>query len=194
MPILFITSASQETVTWSAYPHAIEGAGLGHYRRDHDDNPGDHYEPRNELFGISWEMMSGHFDMLPRDYQFVADWLDAVAAARLPDRAGDPLKDLMLRDGWLIDARVPAAGELPEGLPDPRAISRYKGHRNQALWYPERGARADGVRDRPGRAAQADRAVHVSRPERPADQSGALSHGDDARPAARCCTTTDCSR
>ena len=123
VPILFVTSASQETVGWSAYPHAMGGAGLGSYRCDRDDNPGTDYEPRNELFGNCWEMTSGHFDMLPRNYQFVADWLDAMAAARLPEKPGEPLKNLVLRDGWLMNPQIPATGELPKDYPDARAVS-----------------------------------------------------------------------
>ncbi len=136
VPILCIGSASQETVGWSPYPHGLSGAGLGSYRRDHDDNPGTNYEPRNELFGMSWDMMSGHFDMLPRNYQFVADWLNAVAAARLPEKAGEPMKNLTLRDGWLMNPQIPAAGDLPKDYPPPAPYLEFKGHRNQALWFP----------------------------------------------------------
>jgi len=143
VPILFVTSASQETVGWSAYPHPLGIYGLDSYRRDHDDNPGTSYEPRNDLFGSCWEMTSGHFDMLPRNYQFVADWLDAVAAARLPDRAGDSMKNLTLRDGWLMDPQVPATGDLPKDYAMPAPYLEYKGHRNRALWFPnEKLARA----------------------------------------------------
>lgn len=136
VPILFVSSASQETVGWSAYPHGLGSVGLGSYRRDHDDNPGTSYEPHNELFGVCWDMMSGHFDMFPRDYQFVADWLDAVASARLPAHAGDPLKNLTLADGWLMNPQIPATGDLPKDYPEPAPYLQYKGHRNQALWFP----------------------------------------------------------
>ncbi len=50
-PFCLSPPRSQETVSWSAYPHAMGAYGLGSYRRDHDDNPGTTYEPRNELFG-----------------------------------------------------------------------------------------------------------------------------------------------
>jgi hypothetical protein len=137
VPILFVNSGSQETVSWSAYPHGLSGgAGLGSYRRDHDDNPGTSYEPRNEMFGMSWDMMSGHFDMFPRDYQFVADWLDAIATARLPEKAGDPLKILTLKDGWLMDPHIPTTGDLPKDYPMPAPYLEFKGHRSQALWFP----------------------------------------------------------
>jgi hypothetical protein len=136
VPILFVSSGSQETVSWSAYPHAFSGTGTGPYRRDHDDNPGTTYEPRNELFGTCWDMTSGHFDMLPRDYQFVADWLDAIASARLPDQPGAPMNNLTLKDGWLINAHIPPTGELPKDYPMPAPYLDYKGHRNQALWFP----------------------------------------------------------
>ena len=135
VPILFVTSGSQETVSWSPYPHAY-GTYLSNYRRDRDDNPGTDYEPHNELFSSCWEMTSGHFDMAPRNYQFVADWLDAIAAARLPAKAGEPLKNLTLRDGWLMDYRIPAAGELPKEYALPAPYLQFKGHRNQALWFP----------------------------------------------------------
>ena len=49
VPILFVSSGSQETVSWSAYPHAY-GTYLSAYRQDHDDNPGTTYEPHNALF------------------------------------------------------------------------------------------------------------------------------------------------
>jgi len=116
---------------------------LGSYRRDHDDNPGTTYEPRNDLFGSCWEMTSGHFDMMPRNYQFVADWLDAIATARLPEKAGDPMKNLTLRDGWLMNPKIPATGDLPKDYPMPAPYLEYKGHRNEALWFPnEKLARA----------------------------------------------------
>jgi hypothetical protein len=136
VPILFVSSGSQETVGWSAYPHALATSGLGSYRKDHDDNPGTDYEPRNELFGICWDMMSGHFDMFPRDYQFVADWLDAIATARLPEKAGDPMKNLALKDGWLLDAQIPPTGDLPKDYAVPAPYLEFKGHRDQAFWYP----------------------------------------------------------
>lgn len=136
VPILFVNSASQETVSWSAFPHAMGTYGLGSYRRDHEDNPGTGYEPRNDLFGACWEMSSGHFDMLPRNYQFVAEWIDAIATARLPAKAGEPLKNLTLRDGWLMSPKIPAAGELPKDYPMPAPYLEYTGHRNEALWFP----------------------------------------------------------
>jgi hypothetical protein len=136
VPILFVSSGSQETVSWSAYPHAFSGNGTGSYRRDHDDNPGTTYEPRDDLFGVCWDMTSGHFDMLPRDYQFVADWLDAIAVARLPAEPGAPMKNLTLKDGWLIDAQIPPSGDLPKDYPMPAPYLEFKGHRDHALWYP----------------------------------------------------------
>jgi len=135
VPILFVTSGSQETVSWSPYPHAY-GTYLSSYRRDHDDNPGTTYEPHNELFSSCWEMTSGHFDMSPRNYQFVADWLDAIATARLPERVGEPMKNLTLCDGWLMSPKIPASGELPKDYPQPAPYLEYKGRRNEALWFP----------------------------------------------------------
>ncbi len=136
VPLLFISSASQETVSWSAYPHGYSGAVIGTYRHDHDDNPGTAYEPRNELMGECWDMMSGHFDMLPRNYQFVADWLDAIATARLPEQAGAPLKTLTLRDGWLMNPVIPTTGDLPKDLAAPAPYLEFKGARNKTLWFP----------------------------------------------------------
>jgi len=135
VPILFVTSGSQETVSWSAYPHPY-GTYLSGYRRDHDDNPGTTYEPHNELFSSCWEMTSGHFDMSPRNYQFVADWLDAIATARLPEKVGEPMKNLTLRDGWLMSPKISATGELLKDYPRPAPYLEYKGHRNEALWFP----------------------------------------------------------
>jgi hypothetical protein len=136
VPILFVSSGSQETVSWSAYPHEFSAAGLGPYRRDRDDNPGTAYEPHDELFGNCWDMTSGHFDMLPRDYQFVADWLDAVATARLPETPEAPMKNLTLKDGSLIDGQIPPTGDLPKDYPMPAPYLQYKGHRDRALWFP----------------------------------------------------------
>lgn len=136
VPILFISSGSQETVSWSAYPHEFSAGGLGPYRRDHDDNPGTTYERGDELFGTFWDMTSGHFDMLPRDYQFVADWLDAIATARLPQTPEAPMKNLTLKDGWLINGQVPPTGDLPKDYPMPAPYLEFKGHRNRALWFP----------------------------------------------------------
>jgi hypothetical protein len=136
IPILFVTSASQETVSWQAYPRPLDVYGPGSYRRDHDDNAGTTYEARNDLFGGCWNMMSGHFDMFPKDYQFVADWLAAIAAARLPDDPGQPLKTITLKDGWLMNPNIPASGDLPKDYPMPAPYLDFKGHRNQALWFP----------------------------------------------------------
>lgn len=136
VPILFINSGSQETVSWSAYPHDIGGPIYQMYRHDHDDNPGVAYEPRNDMIGINWDMAPGHFDMLPRDFEFTANWLAAVAEARLPAKPGDPLKDLTLRDGWLINPVVPVAGDLPANFPLPAPYLQYKGPRSKAAWYP----------------------------------------------------------
>ncbi|MDX6766464.1 MAG: hypothetical protein SFU85_06705 [Candidatus Methylacidiphilales bacterium] len=137
VPILFISSSSQETVGWSAYPHGHGSASFfGAYRRDRDDNPGTTYEPRNELIGTCWDMMSGHFDMLPRNYQFTADWLDAVAAMRLPEKPGDPLKKTVLADGWLVNPNVPVSGELPADFPQPAPYADFKGSKAKAAWYP----------------------------------------------------------
>ncbi len=136
VPILFVTSSSQETVGWGAYPIGY-GTYLSNYRRaDRDDNPGTNYQPHAELFGSCWEMTSGHFDMAPRNYQFVADWLDAIATARLPAKAGEPMKNLVLRDGWLLDPKIPVTGELPKDYPMPAPYLAFKGHRNLALWFP----------------------------------------------------------
>ncbi len=136
VPILFVTSSSQETVGWSAYPIGY-GTYLSSYRRgDSDDNPGTNYTPHAELFGSCWEMTSGHFDMSPRNYQFVADWLDAIATARLPKIVGEPMKNLVLRDGWLLDSKIPTTGDLPKDYPPPAPYLEFKGHRNQALWFP----------------------------------------------------------
>ena len=136
VPILFVTSSSQETVSWSAYPIAY-GTYLSSYRRgDRDDNPGTNYTPHAELFSSCWEMTSGHFDMSPRNFQFVADWLDAIATARLPERVGEPMKNLVLCDGWLLDPKIPASGDLPKDYPMPAPYLQFKGHRNQALWFP----------------------------------------------------------
>ena len=136
VPILFVTSASQETVGWGPLPQGY-GTYLSSYRSgDQDNNPGTTYRPHAELFGSCWEMTSGHFDMSPRNYQFVADWLDAVASARLPAKAGQPLKNLTLRDGWLMDPKIPATGDLPKEYAMPAPYLEYKGRRNQALWFP----------------------------------------------------------
>ena len=155
VPVLVICAASQETVSWSAYPHGFGlSAFIGNYRRDRDDNPGTDYEPRNELIGASWDMMSGHFDMFPRNYTFVANWLDAVAAARLPADPCAPLKTLTLRDGWLMNPSVPPTGAIPSDFPVPARYLDFKGARNKALWFPtEALARElfEVVRDEPRR-------------------------------------------
>ena len=154
VPLLFISSASQETVSWSAYPHGYHSAVIGTYRRDHDDNLGTTYEPRNELIGECWDMMSGHFDMLPRNYQFVADWLDAIATARLPQQPGAPLKTLTLRDGWLMNPAIPTTGDLPKDYAPPAPYAEFKGPRNKALWFPNESLahrQSELLRDEPRR-------------------------------------------
>ena len=136
VPVLFISSASQETVSWSEYPHRYSGAVLSTYRHDQDDNLGTTYEPRNELMGECWDMMSGHFDMLPRNYRFIAEWLDAIATARLPKKPGEPMRNLTLSDGWLMNPAVPATADLPKDFALPARYSEFKGPRNKALWFP----------------------------------------------------------
>ncbi len=174
VPILFVTSGSQETVSWSAYPHAY-GTYLSSYRSaDSDDNLGTDYKPHAELFSSCWEMTSGHFDMSPRNYQFVADWLDAIATARLPAKAGDPLKSLTLRDGWLMSPKIPATGGVPSDYPMPAPYLEYKGKRDQALWFPNE------------KLARAQFEIGVSKPHKkiemftfldPAGQPISLAHG-----------------
>ena len=140
VPILVCDSAAQETVPgrWKGrpYPQVFEPNFLGAYRRDRADQAGTDYEPRNEMIGASWEMMSGHFDMLPREYAFVANWLDAVASLRLPDTAGAALRPLCLRDGWLMDPRVPPAGEIGPSYPAPASYAAFGGDRSRAVWFP----------------------------------------------------------
>jgi hypothetical protein len=136
VPILFLQSASQETVGWSAYPRG--GGGFRTYRQDRAGHDGSVYEPRNELFGANWDMMSGHFDLLPRNYVFVAGWIDAIATARLPATPGHTLRALTLKDGWLIDPAVPVTGTVPENFPAPAPYANFAGDRTKALWYPTR--------------------------------------------------------
>lgn len=136
VPILFVQSASQETVAWSPYPRGLVASGLDRYRRDHDNNDGSEYEPRNELFGMCWDMSSGHFDMLPRNYQFVANWLDAIASARLPTMPGEPLRHLTLRDGWLVNPTSLATESQPPGSPLVAAYRDVTKDRHRSLWYP----------------------------------------------------------
>ncbi len=140
VPLLILDSAAQETVVgrWKSqpYPQIFEPNFMSSYRKDHQDNPGTTYEPRNELCGAWWEMMAGHFDMFPRDYQFVADWMEAIAAARLPEKPEDPLKVLTLKDGWLMDPKVPPAGPIPPEYAMPAPYLEFKGDRSKALWFP----------------------------------------------------------
>lgn len=136
VPVLFLQSASQETVGWSAYPRTTGPSRA--YRQDRPGHDGSTYEPRNELFGVHWEMMSGHFDLLPRDYAYLAAWLDAVATARLPAAPGQPLRELRLRDGWLINPAVPSTGPVPPDFPLPAPYAAYTGDRARAHWFPTR--------------------------------------------------------
>jgi len=46
------------------------------------------------------------------------------------------MKNLTLRDGWLMSPKIPATGELPKDYPMPAPYLEYKGHRNEALWFP----------------------------------------------------------
>ncbi len=140
VPFLFLDSAAQETVPgrWkgSPYPQVFEPNFIGKYRQDSQDNAGTDYRPRNELAGAHWDMLSGHFDLHARNFRFIADWLDAVAAARLPEDAGAPLKRLTLADGWLMDPRVPRSGELPSTYASPARYRDFRGERAKALWFP----------------------------------------------------------
>ncbi len=137
VPVLVVCAASQETVAWSQYPHGFDSFGfIGCYRRDYKGNPGTAYEPRNDLVGACWEMMDGHFELSPRSCQFVAAWLEAVAAARLPNEPGAPLKELVLRDGWLMDPRIPVSGDVDSLCPAPARYLEFKGDRQKALWFP----------------------------------------------------------
>ena len=140
VPFLILDSAAQETTVgrWKSmpYPQIFEPNFMGSYRKDHQDNPGISYEPRNELCGAWWEMMAGHFDMFPRDYQYVADWLGAIAAARLPEKPEDPLKNLTLSDGWLMNPKIPPSGPIGPDYAQPAPYLKFKGDRSKARWYP----------------------------------------------------------
>ena len=136
VPILFIHSSSQETVNLGKYPISYSTSMRNYRNGDTDDNPGTTPKAHADLYGSSWEMMTGHFDMLPRAYRFTADWLDAIATARLPKKAGAPLKNINLKDGWLMNPRIPAAGDLPENYAMPAPYLKYKDRRQWALWYP----------------------------------------------------------
>lgn len=138
VPILFVHSTSQETVKWDAYPQKYS-TNMRNYRDgDTNDNPGTDYRPNADLFGSCWEMSAGHFDMLPRSYQFVADWLDAIASARLPARSESPLENLVLRDGWLMNPRIPATGPLPANYVKPAPYLDFSDYRKWALWFPNK--------------------------------------------------------
>lgn len=144
VPILFINSHNQVTVPgrWKgeAIPYGPVSA-LGYRKADTDANPGDTYQKGNELFGECWEMLSCHFDMLPRNYEFVARYIATVCQLRLPATpppVGEKavLKPLTLNSGWLIDVNYQNFGQ--EGKPyfEPAPYAQYKGPKNRALWYP----------------------------------------------------------
>lgn len=131
VPMLFLTSSAQETVGWGSFPRTA--GPLNAYRKDAAGTG--EYEPGNEMAGIDWDMMSGHFDMLPRNFEFVSKWIDAVASLRLPAKPGEALKDLSLADGWLIDARFGSGGAPFDAAP-PARYADFSGDRRKALWYP----------------------------------------------------------
>ena len=146
VPILFCTSLNQATVPgqWKSKPLPYESGSSGHpltYRDDKDDNPGNTYQKGNELFGINWEMLSCHFDMSNREYEFIAQYLAAVCKARLPSVPPSPgvkttLKPLTLDSGWLIDCFYSNFGQAARKYYEPAAYADYKGPRNHAYWYP----------------------------------------------------------
>ena len=140
VPGLILDSAGQETVPgrWkgSPYPQVFEPNFINAYRQDRQDNPGTEYQAKNEMIGGCWDMLSGHFDLHERNYVFVADWLEAIAVARLPAQAGAPLKNLTLKDGWLMDPRPPKDGKPGKDYAQPAPYLQYTGNRSKALWYP----------------------------------------------------------
>ena len=146
VPILFTQSLNQSTVPnqWKSqsvpYGSGANG-GPQTYRNDTDTNPGDTYKKDDELFGINWEMMSCHFDMMPRNYEFIARYIAAVAQARLPASPPNPgtkpvLKSLTLDSGWLIDRFYSNSGDPTKTYFQPAPYKSYKGPKNKALWYP----------------------------------------------------------
>lgn len=146
VPILFCMSLNQCTVpgNWKSKALPYGSGSGGHpltYRDDKDNNPGDTYQKGNELFGINWEMMSCHFDMSNREYEFIAQYLAAVCKARLPAASPSPgqrteLKPLTLNSGWLIDCFYSNFGEAGKTYYEPAAYTSYKGPKNRAYWYP----------------------------------------------------------
>ncbi len=148
VPILFVSSLNQSTVTsqWKTQAVPYGSGSSGHpqtYRDDTDANAGDTYQKGNELFGINWEMMSCHFDMMPRNYEFIARYIAAVSQARLPMPPPAPgtrpvLKNLTLDSGWLVDRFYSNSTQPTPGKPyfEPAPYKDYKGPKNQALWYP----------------------------------------------------------
>ena len=146
VPILFSTSLNQSTVPgqWKtqSVPYGSGSSGGPQlYRADNDTNPGDTYQKGNELFGLNWEMMSCHFDMLPRNYEFIARYIAAIAQARLPATPPAPgtrpvLKNLTLDSGWLVDRFYSNYGDPTKTYYEPAPYKTYKGPKNKALWYP----------------------------------------------------------
>ena len=148
VPILFTTSLNQSTVPgqWKSQsvPYGSGSSGQPQtYRDDTAASSGSGYQKGNELFGINWEMMSCHFDMLPRNYEFIARYIAAVSQARLPMPPAAPgtkpvLKKLTLDSGWLVDRFYSNLTQPTPGKPyfEPAPYTAYKGPKNQALWYP----------------------------------------------------------
>ena len=117
----------------------------------------------------------------------------AIASARLPEKAGDPLKNLTLRDGWLIDPRIPASGELPADYAMPAPYLEYKGHRDKALWFPnEKLARAQFELGRDEPRKEMELFTFLDPTKQPSVSRMARWH---LCPIPRlCCMTTGCSR
>ena len=146
VPILFCTSMNQATApgNWKSKALPFPSGSGGHpfaNRDDKDDNPGDTYQRGNELFGYNWEMLSCHFDMSTREYEFIAQYLAAVSKARLPSLAPPPgakpvLKPLTLSSGWLIDPFYSNYGQANQKYYAPAPYQKYQGPKNKAWWYP----------------------------------------------------------
>jgi hypothetical protein len=90
------------------------------FRREHPQVP----------LGILGDAAHGHFDCSDTLVAYLAKFIEKAAQARLPEKAGGPLRAVDPEDGWLQDRwRRDEAPAAPAA-----SYAQYRGPRDEAFW------------------------------------------------------------
>jgi hypothetical protein len=129
VPDLTIFGSAQEwgqdkgdiTAQWNNVGKADDG--IRHERANHPDWA-------LTYFIDGW---SGHFDCSERLVDFIANYIDQVATARIPDKSGDPLKPIDISSGYVADLPLPGREPKP-----PQAVAKLAEKDRALPWFFDR--------------------------------------------------------